>query len=148
MVISSVVPDVSAKEIDPLLFVLIQLFRILENGSVSFNNLNKVCMMFFSLIRTASKFSCSVKHISTTSLTRLTFSVCIHSMTYVFVNAEPTLVKNCSGYRICAYFNTAAASLIYRGGARGCQGGHCPPKFCLAPPVAPQNFPRDVMPLH
>ena len=36
-----------------------------------------------------------------------------------------------------------------RGGARGVPGGATsPPKFCLALPVAPQNFPRDVMPLH
>jgi len=34
-----------------------------------------------------------------------------------------------------------------RGGARVVPGGHCPPKFCLAPPVALPNFPRDVMPL-
>jgi len=27
-------------------------------------------------------------------------------------------------------------------------GATDPPKFCLAPPVVPQNFPRDVMPLH
>jgi len=33
--------------------------------------------------------------------------------------------------------------LFEQGRSYGCQGGHCPPKFCLAP----QNFPRDVMPL-
>ena len=35
--------------------------------------------------------------------------------------------------------------MLARGGARGVPGGAtAPPKFCLAP----QNFPRDVMPLH
>jgi len=36
-----------------------------------------------------------------------------------------------------------------RGGARGVPGGATAhPKFCLTPPVAPPNFPRDVMSLH
>jgi len=41
------------------------------------------------------------------------------------------------------------SNISSRGGARGVPGGgHCPPKILPGPPVAPQNFPRDVMPLH
>ena len=29
-----------------------------------------------------------------------------------------------------------------------CQGGHFPPKILTGAPSAPQNFPRDVLPLH
>jgi len=30
--------------------------------------------------------------------------------------------------------------VVARGGARGVPGGHCPPKFCLAPQWPPKNF--------
>jgi len=64
---------------------------------------------------------------------------CFNSIACAFLQAKDNLRRELVMYD----------SLRDRGGARGVPGGdQCPPKFCLAPPVAPPNFPRDVMPLH
>jgi len=45
---------------------------------------------------------------------------------------------------------SGACAISLEAGAEleGCQGGPLPPKIFLGPPVAFQNFPRDVMLLH
>ena len=60
--------------------------------------------------------------------------------TFSFGVPQKHIFGFCYDYEKVVYGFKHQLTLVSRGGARGVPGGPLPPKFCLAPPVAPPQF--------